>query len=153
MELTTAIWCARAEGHVNDGELLYEPVPSTFPADGSIKRDIAHLCRDVTPPATGPGKKEGSEQPELSQDQDQAEPAPPPLLPDLPQPNPPQNNLYDAGSSSWPLLPDANGGHDLDLNAMARTASGISGDGWGVHTNAEFGILSCVLYQVSTDKQ
>lgn len=109
----------------------------------SIKRDIAHLCRDVTPPASAPKQEQQDQQ--QPQEQQQLEPAAPPAQPMLPEASQSQPQLYDAGSSSWPLLPDANGAgaHDtLDLGAMARSGSGLSGDGWGVHTNAEFGILS-----------
>lgn len=56
--------------------------------------------------------------------------------------HPQQEQLFDAGSS-WPLLPDANGGHvppnnQLDFSAMSRTPSTLNNwDGAG-----EFGILS-----------
>jgi hypothetical protein len=42
--------------------------------------------------------------------------------------------MYDA-ASSWPLLPDANPGSELDLSAA------VTGGGWGGAENAEFGIL------------
>ncbi|BEJ14700.1 hypothetical protein CspHIS471_0404670 [Cutaneotrichosporon sp. HIS471] len=115
------------------------------PCERCIKRDIAHLCRDVTPPASTPVKNEPEPEP--------APPPPPPLsqpqpiLPEVQVPDQPQDQLYDAGSSSWPLLPDANGNaHDaLSFDAMTRQSSTGMTDGWGVHTNAEFGILSDML--------
>ncbi|KLT41722.1 hypothetical protein CC85DRAFT_312581 [Cutaneotrichosporon oleaginosum] len=110
------------------------------PCERCIKRDIAHLCRDVTPPASTPIKKEGS--------QSEAPPPPPPQpsLTDVQAQPQPQPQLYDAGASNWPLLPDANGSaHDLSLDALTRQSSSGLTDGWGVHTNAEFGILSDML--------
>ncbi|BEI83880.1 hypothetical protein CcaverHIS002_0404840 [Cutaneotrichosporon cavernicola] len=114
------------------------------PCERCIKRDIAHLCRDVTPPASMPVKNEPEPEP--------APPPPPlsqpqPILPEVQVPDQPQDQLYDAGSSSWPLLPDANGNaHDaLSFDAMTRQSSTGLTDGWGVHTNAEFGILSDML--------
>lgn len=111
----------------------------------SIKRDIAHLCRDVTPPAstgTTPVKKEPqTQQPQSQSMLPPAEPIQPPQAQPQPQPQQAQQQqLFDSGSS-WPLLPDANGHvpqDTLDFSALTRTPSGMgSWDGAG-----EFGILS-----------
>jgi len=129
----------------------------------SIKRDIAHLCRDVTPPSSAKkGDSAGSAAAAATgnQQQDQqaavkTEAQPQPQL--VQQQQQPQQLVYDTGSSSWPLLPDttdatnavgstsgAGPSDTIDLSAIAQNAAGpsnVSGGGWGVAENAEFGIL------------
>ncbi|WOO85521.1 Regulator of drug sensitivity 2 [Vanrija pseudolonga] len=107
------------------------------PCERCIKRDIAHLCRDVTPPSSA--KKPDQ-----------------PAAPVIPKTEPPPL-VFDTGSSSWPLLPPSTTAPEpqqpeapapppaLDLGVMTRDVSNVSSGGWGVGDNAEFGILSDML--------
>lgn len=108
----------------------------------SVKRDIAHLCRDVTPPSSAKKEGEGgSSLPDIK-----TEPSLPPPQAALQAHS--QAPVYDS-SASWPLLPDANPTagvipDTIDLSAISREANGVAGGGWGVAENAEFGILRYV---------
>ncbi|KAL1405487.1 hypothetical protein Q8F55_009121 [Vanrija albida] len=110
------------------------------PCERCIKRDIAHLCRDVTPPSS-------AKKPD--------QPAAPAAAAAIPK-SEPQSLVYDTGSSSWPLLPPNTAPEPpqpetqapapaLDLGVMTRDVSNVSSGGWGVGDNAEFGILSDML--------
>jgi hypothetical protein len=109
----------------------------------SVKRDIAHLCRDVTPPSSA---KKGDSEPNT----EAASSSLPVAAPIIDQQQP---LVYDAASSAWPLLPapaaaaaaagGSGGAVPIDISTLAPQA-GSSAGGWGLAENAEFGILRCV---------
>ncbi|KAL7419448.1 hypothetical protein Q5752_006286 [Cryptotrichosporon argae] len=120
------------------------------PCERCIKRDIAHLCRDVTPPAHSHPKKE-------TEKDSSSKRAAAIAVSDVPAPAAAQP-AYTNGSgltSSWPLLPDSSTQGLLDgldgvngLNSIAgqsRDTANTDFGTLGVSVNGEFGALSDFL--------
>ncbi|ODN98452.1 transcriptional regulatory protein [Cryptococcus wingfieldii CBS 7118] len=131
------IWSVKAEGLVKDGR-----------SSLTIKREIAHLCRDCSPPPHSHGHND-EQKPEPQQSQShQRVPQPPGPPPTSQAPVYPESNF----PPSWPLLPEANGnqvpfGEAPERLQSINDAAGLMGPPattWGTTATKEEGELAAL---------
>lgn len=108
----------------------------------SIKREISHLCRDITPPAHRHLSEPSTASP--AQSEPTAAPKTPAQLP---------SSLYSDPNflPAWPLLPDGSGPAAYENGSgppeVAREGS-MGNPAWGTNDESELGALTCAHFQL-----
>lgn len=118
---------------------------SDLSTHSSVKREIAHLCRDVTPPPRRASETNRTQSPSHPPESEVSVPQPQPVAQPLPVQNRLPTSLYADPNfpPAWPLLPDTEGPVTFgDGGGPSDVRRPEAGGNWATGDDTELGALT-----------